>query len=50
MVRWKGFTVEHDTWEKREDLGNTREALEELENECGGEKTREVRYSREEGF
>jgi len=27
LVRWKGFTVEHDTWEREKDLGNAREAV-----------------------
>jgi len=31
LVRWKGFTAEHDTWKKKEDLGNAREMLEEFE-------------------
>ena len=31
LVRQKEFTVEHDTWEKKEDLGNAREVLEEFE-------------------
>jgi len=28
-VQWKGFTAEHDIWE-REDLRNTREVVEEF--------------------
>ena len=31
LVCWKGFTVEHNTWERKEDLGNAREAVEEFE-------------------
>ena len=31
LVRWKGFTAEHDTWERKEDLGNIKEVLEEFE-------------------
>ena len=31
MVRWKRFTAEYDIWEKEENLGNTREAIEEFE-------------------
>jgi len=27
LVQWKGFTAEHDTWEKREDLENAKKAL-----------------------
>jgi len=33
LVRWKGFTVESDTWEGRENLKNTEEAIEEFEKE-----------------
>ena len=29
--------VENDTWEKKEDLGNTREALEEFEGRMNAE-------------
>ena len=31
LVRWKEFITEHNTWERRENLGNTEEALEEFE-------------------
>ena len=31
LVQWKGFTVEHDTWERKKDLGNAREVLEKFE-------------------
>jgi len=37
LVHWKGFTVEHDTWKKKEDLGNTREAVEEFEGRMSAE-------------
>jgi len=33
LVRWKGFTAESDTWEGRENLKNTKEAIEEFEKE-----------------
>jgi len=33
LVHWKGFTVESDTWEGRENLENTKEAIEEFERE-----------------
>ena len=31
LVQWKGFMAEHDTWEKEEDLVNTRELVDEFE-------------------
>ena len=31
LVRWKGFTAEHNTWKRRENLGNAEETLEEFE-------------------
>jgi len=33
LVHWKGFTVELDTWEGRENLENAKEAIEEFEKE-----------------
>ena len=30
LVYWKGFTVENSTWEKKEDLENVREVLDEF--------------------
>ena len=31
MIRWKGFTAEGDTWERRENLKNAEELIEEFE-------------------
>ena len=31
LVRWKGYTVEEDTWENRENLENAKELVEEFE-------------------
>jgi len=31
LVRWKGYTVEEDTWENRENLKNAKELVEEFE-------------------
>jgi len=31
LIRWKGFTVEGDTWERRENLKNAEELIEEFE-------------------
>jgi len=33
LVRWKGFTVESNTWEGRENLKNAQEAIKEFEKE-----------------
>jgi len=33
LVRWKGFTAESNTWEGRENLKNTKEAIKEFERE-----------------
>jgi len=33
LVWWKGYTVEEDTWENRENLGNAKELVEEFERE-----------------
>jgi len=33
LVYWKGFTAESDTWKGRENLKNTKEAIEEFEKE-----------------
>jgi len=41
LIRWKGFTAEHDTWEKKEDLGNAKEALEEFEGRMNVEVRRQ---------
>jgi len=41
LVRWKGFTVEHDTWERKEDLGNAREVLEEFKGRMNAEVRRQ---------
>jgi len=31
LVRWKGYMVEENTWENRENLGNAKELVEEFE-------------------
>ena len=43
LVRWKGFTVEQDTWEKKENLENAKEALEEFEGQINAEVRRQER-------
>ena len=31
LVQWKGFTAEHDSWKKEEDLENARELVNKFE-------------------
>jgi len=52
LVQWKGFTAESDTWEKKEDLGNTREALEEFEGRINTEVRRQekIKMTEEKNF
>ena len=40
-MQWKGFTVEHDTWERKKDLRNAREVLEEFEERMNTEVRRQ---------
>jgi len=42
LVRWKGYTVEEDTWENKENLENAKELVEEFEREYG-EEVKELR-------
>ena len=42
LVRWKGYTVEEDTWENRENLENAKELVEEFER-IYGEEVEELR-------
>jgi len=37
LVCWKGFTVENNTWEKGEDLGNAKELVDEFEGRLNAE-------------
>jgi len=45
LVRWKGFIVKGDTWERKEDLKNTREALEEFEGRMNTEVRRQEKIN-----
>jgi len=40
LVQWKGFTAEGNTWERKEDLKNAGEALEEFEGRMNAEVRR----------
>jgi len=49
LIRWKGFTVEGDTWERRENLKNAEELIEEFkrgEIEVRRQKGEEREYKR----
>ena len=39
LIRWKGFTAEGDTWERKENLKNAKELIEEFEQ--GGVEVRQ---------
>jgi len=41
LVCWKGFTAEHDTWKREEDLGNAREVVEEFKRRMSAEVRRQ---------
>jgi len=41
LVRWKGFIAEEDTWERKEDLKNAEEALEEFKGRMNVEVRRQ---------
>jgi len=41
LVQWKEFMVEHNTWERKEDLGNTSEAIEKFERRMSAEVRRQ---------
>jgi len=50
LVQWKGFTVESDTWEGKENLSNAKEAIEEFEKEYRRDIEDARRQEREEGI
>ena len=46
LIRWKGFTAKGDTWERRENLKNAEELIEEFEQ--GGVEVRRQKREIEE--
>ena len=46
LVHWKRFTAEHDTWKKKEDLGNVKEVLEEFKERMDAEIRRQEKIDR----
>jgi len=50
LVCWKGFIVESDTWEGRENLENTKEAIEEFEKEYQQDQEDTARQEHKEGI
>ena len=46
LVCWKGFTVEHDIWERREDLRNTKKVLEEFKGRMEAEVRKQEKIDR----
>jgi len=46
LVCWKGFIVEHDSWERREDLGNVKAVLEDFEGRMEAEIRRQEKLDR----
>ena len=45
LVRWKGFTAGHNTQERKKDLRNAREALEEFEGRMNTEVRRQEKLN-----
>ena len=46
LVHWKGFTAEHNSWEKREDLENAKVVLEDFEGRMETEIRRQEKLDR----
>jgi len=46
LVRWKGFTAEENTWERKEDLGNAKEALAEFKGRIEVEVRKQEKIDR----
>ena len=48
LICWKGLTAEHDSWERREDLENVKEVLEDFEGRMEIEIKRQEKLDRAE--
>ena len=46
LVRWKGFIVENNTWEKEEDLKNAKELVNEFEGRLEAEVKQQKRINK----
>jgi len=46
LVHWKGFTAKHDSWKRREDLGNAKAVLEDFEGRMEVEIRRQEKLDR----
>ena len=43
FVQWKGFTAEHDTWEKEKDLGHVKDLVDEFKGRLEAKVRRQER-------
>jgi len=50
LVRWKGFTTEGDTWERRENLKNAKEALADFEGKMEIRKQEKIEEAEDRDF
>ena len=48
LVQWKEFIAEHDSWVKKEELGNAKEMLEDFERRIEAEIRRQEKLDRAE--
>jgi len=40
LVCWKGFTAKHNTWGRKEDLGNTKEVVADFKKRINAKVTK----------
>ena len=46
LVRWKGFIVKHDSWEREKDLENTKDVVAEFEERMSIEIRRQEKLDK----